>query len=245
MPEPLNVPPTNPPADDPNKGLASILEGLTKLSDSVASITERLDSVDETVAGLKPAEPVTPEPAPGAPVEPKWKPKSWDEFPTKAEEIADAVVERKLKEKDEAAIKANEDKEKEALLLKAQIDTDFDNQFEVLEKNKVIPPVKDVNSADDEGKRVRKELFALGIKYNSPDLVAMAQLREEWVGNGYTLDLNIEKPEQSKWIKSNPRPFGAGAPVGSSSAAGKSGTQPTYKEIHGLSMDEMIRRYNA
>lgn len=241
MPEPIN-----PPAAD-DKALTSILEGLGKLSDTVTNITERLDSFDETLEGIKTAsvEPTPPAPAPGTPAEPKWKPKSWDEFPAKAEEVAKTVVEQTLKDKEDAKIKADEDAKAQAEALKTQIDQDFDNQFEVLQKNGAIPEVKDVKDPNDPGKQVRKELFALGIKYNSPDLVAMAQLRDEWVKNGYTLDLNTEKPNESKWIKSNPSPFGASAPVGSSAKSAPNKSGPTYKEIHGLSMDEMIRRYNA
>ena len=244
MTEPLIVPPTNtPPANDPNKDLSSIMEGLGKLSDMVTGITSRLDEVDETVEALKnnPPAPATPEP----PKPEGWKPKTWDEFPAKAEEVAETVVERKLKEKEEAAIKDQEDRVKQAEALKTQIDEDFDRQFEALEKGGAIPEVKDVKDPNDPGKTVRKELFALGIKYNSPDLVAMAQLRDEWTSNGYTLDLDIKDPGKSKWIKSNPSPFGANVPVGSSSRSAPSKTGPTYKEIHGLSMDEMIRRYNA
>lgn len=243
MNEPSNVPPTNtPPADD--KALTSILEGLSKLSDSVVGITERLDTFDETIEGIKSAQTTPQPPAPVTP-EPKWKPKTWDEFPAKAEEIAKDVVEKTLEEKEAAKIKAQEDATAQAQALKDQIDQDFDNQFEVLQKNGAIPEVKDVKDPNDEGKVVRKELFALGIKYNSPDLVAMAQLRDEWVKNGYTLDLNVEHPDQSKWIRSNPSPFGQHAPVGSSSKSAPSKSGPTYKEIHNLSMDEMIRRYNA
>ncbi len=248
MPEPIVPPSATPPAEDPNKGLASILEGLGKLSDTVSTITERLDTFDETLEGIKqgagqPAAPATP--APGAPAAPTWKPKTWDEFPQKAEEIAGAVVDKKLKEREDAAVRETEEAKKQAEQLRSQIDEDFDRQFEALEKGGAIPSVADVKDPNDPGKVVRKELFALGIKYNSPDLVAMAQLRDEWVKNGYTLDLNIQDPSKSKWIKSNPSPFGAGAPVASSSRSAASKTGPTYKEIHSLSMDEMIRRYNA
>ena len=248
MPEPIQSPA---PAAPDDKALTSILEGLGKLSDTVTTITERLDGFDETLEGIKtgagapggePAAPGTGEPAPAAP---KWKPKTWDEIPAKTEEIATATVSKVLDEREKAKIQEVEDAKKQAETLKTQIDADFDAQFEALQTGGAIPEVKDVKDPNDEGKRVRKELFALGIKYNSPDLVAMAQLREEWVGNGYTLDLDVEHPDKSKWIKSNPSPFGATAPVGSSARSAPSKTGPTYKEIHNLSMDEMIRRYNA
>ena len=241
MPEPIQ----SPAAPEPNKDLASILEGLTKLSDSVSTITERLDDFDTQIQeiGKASAEP----PAPVAPVapEPKWKPKTWDEFPAKAEEIAKTVAKQTYAEIEAERLKAIEDKNKQVEDLHSQIDQDFDKQMELLEQHKAIPVVKDVNDPNDEGKKVRKELFALGIKYNSPDLVAMSQLRDEWVSNGYTFDMDVKNPNNSKWIKSNPRPFGAGAPVGSSSSSAPSGNKPSYKDIHGLSMDEMIRRYNS
>lgn len=234
MPEPLNEP--TPPTND----LSSVLEGLTKLSESVTSITDRLDDFDTQIQEIGKAS-ATPEPPAPPETEPKWKPKTWDEFPEKAKEVAQQTYE----EIEQKKLKDEEDAKKQAETLRTQIDEDFDKQFKDLVAEGTIPDVKDVKDPNDAGKLARKELFALGIKYNSPDLTAMANLRNEWIDKGYTLDLNIKEPNNSKWIKTNPSPYGKEAPVGSSSSAGNSKTGPTYKEIHGLSMDEMIRRYNA
>jgi hypothetical protein len=239
MPEPSNVPPQNTPPEgtpDPNKDLSSIMEGITKLSDTVSDITNRLDTFDETLEGFKTAQPPAGDTGEAQPPAPKWKPKTWDEFPEKAKEVARQTFEEIEKEKIEKqeAIKKQKDE------LQSQIDSDFDNQLQKLEEDGAIPKVVNVKDPNDPGKQVRKELFALGIKYNSPDLVAMSELRNEWVGRGYSFDI-----KEGKWLRSNPEPFGASAPVGSSSSSAPSGTKPTYKEIHNLSMDEMVRRYNA
>ena len=225
MPEPTGSPATPPPVAQ--EDISKISDTLSQLNDALAGITGRLDEFeDKLTVATTPVEPETPAP--------EWKPKTWDEFPLKAREVALKAWDEKETEKQEQ----EKTRQQQLSGLQEQIDKDFDTQLTQLEKEGVIPAVKDVKDPNDAGKQARKELFALGIKYNSPDLVSMASLRTDYVSAGYTFD-----PKEGKLIKSNPRPFGADAPVGSSARSSTGANKPTYKEIHGLSMDEIVRRY--
>ena len=229
MPEPIQSPaaPTTPDFSEISKSI----QGLTDL---VGGINERLGGFEEQIAGL------TPEPDPQP--EPEWKPKTWDEFPLKAKEVALQAWEEK-----EAERRKQEEEEKKQLDgLRTQMDQDFNTQLEKLEKEGVIPAVKDPKDAKDPGKIARKEIFGLGIKNSTSDLAAMAELRNDLLGAGFSIDMTDEKEGKVsvKLVKSNPRPFGADAPVGSSARSSSNANKASYKEIHGLSMDEMVRRYN-
>jgi len=233
MPEPTGSPAAPTPSED--KTFVAISDTLSKLGDSISGITERLDEFEETIGGLTP-----PPPPETQTTEPKWKPKVWDEFPEMAKTVAQQTYEEMRATETQAAaeeVESNTKKEKELL---TQIDKDFDGQLESLEKDGMIPSVKDINDPNDEGRMARKELFAMGIKANSPDLVAMANYRNELIDLGLSFDI-----PSGKFIKSNPAPFGASAPVGSSARSTTTANKPTYKEIHNLSMDEIVRRYNS
>lgn len=226
----LNVPLATPPATPPAPEFGAISDLLGKLNESVSGLDERLNGFEETLAAI-----TTPPPPPPT-KEPEWKPQTWDEFPLKAKEVARqtfAELEAEKQTKQEQTLEQQKE-------LQTQIDKDFDEQLSKLEKEGTIPPVANVADPNDKGKQARKELFALGIKYGTADLVAMANLRNDYTTAGYSFD-----PKEGKLIRSNPRPFGADAPVGSSARNVASGNKPTYKEIHGLSMDEMIRRFNT
>lgn len=229
MSEPVNVPPVTPPATSET---TAITELLGKLNESVQNLDDRLNGIEEQVQAV--ANPPLP-PAPIEP-EPEWKPKTWDEFPKLAEEVAKKTFQQIEDEK----IKRDNDLVAQQKVLQEQIDADFDEQLTKLEKEGAIPPVGKMDDPNDAGKLARKELFAIGIKYGTPDLVAIAAMRNDQMAAGYTFNI-----EEKKWIKSNPSPFGAGAPVGSSSKTASVVGKPTYAEIHGLSMDEMVRRANT
>lgn len=231
MPEPI-APAATPPAPDP--ALTAISETLSKLSGAIDGLGERLNGFEEQMTAL------TPPADPNPPVDqPKWKPKDWDEFPVLAEQVATQVIEKREAER----IKQESDQVEQANKIKDQIDADFANQLTQLEKSGVIP-------AGDAAKGVRNELFAIGIKYGSSDLIKMSEMRTDYSKAGYKF--NIVKPEngvgidpeKSGWIKSNPTPYGQFAPVASSSHVSTNKAQPSYKEIHNLSMDQMARRFS-
>ena len=222
-------PQSTPVPDDKGKELQAIQDSIAKLGESVESVIGRVDNFETTLQGIA-SPPVVEEPAP----QPKWQPKTWDEFPQMAEQVARQIVEETEAQK---LAHAEEIKKQEQDVV-TQIDKDFDATLQKLEDDGLIPSIKDAKNPDDPGKVVRKELFALGVKYNSPDLASMASLRNELVTNGFSFDYKSGK------ILRNPSPLGAGAPVGSPSGNSGGGNKPSYKEIHALSMDEMIRRYN-
>jgi hypothetical protein len=237
MTEPPVVPApssTTPPAGEEQKALS---ETLTKLTEAVTGFDERIAGIESQIQTI--VEPPAP-PAPPPPPEGAWVPKKWEEFITKAEEVAESVYQKKEEER----LKIEQNRETESETIRTQIDDDFEKQIGTAVSQNLIPAVKDAANKEDAGVIARKELFALGIKYNTPDLMAMANLRRDQISAGYSVLMDKEHPENTKFIKSNPEPFGKYAPVGSSSTSNIGPGKPAYKDIHNLSMSEIVRRFN-
>ncbi|HJZ04275.1 MAG TPA: hypothetical protein VJ327_00235 [Patescibacteria group bacterium] len=222
--------PSAPAPDDKGKELQAIQDSISKLGETVNTVMGRFDEFENKFSEISTPPDTTPPSN-----EPKWKPSTWDEFPEMAREVAKEV----LTEAEQLRLQQQEDAKKQEQDVLSQIDKDFDSQLQKLESDGLIPPVKNANDPQDLGRLVRKELFALGVKYNSPDLTSMANLRNEFVSNGFSFDYKTGK------ILRNPSPLGATAPVGSPSGVTGGNDKPSYKEIHALSMDEMIRRFNS
>jgi len=199
-------------------------------------LTETLNAINERVGGLeeKIDSSIPKEELPQQEEEP-WKPKTWGDFITKAEEVANQTLERRITEsqKQDELAKAEE----QAVL--SEIDKEFDVALGELEKSNFIPRIVDANNPDDEGRKARKELFGLGVYYNSPDLHKMADMRSKLHEAGYVFDVDTNSV-----IKKRPTPGGRMAPISSPSGGVSKGNTPAYKDIHNLSMDEIIRRYN-
>jgi len=203
-----------------------------QLTETLNAINERVGGLEEKIDSSIPKEELPPQ------EEEPWKPKTWGDFVTKAEEVANQTLERRIaesREQDELA-KAEE----QAVL--NDIDKEFDVALGELEKSNYIPRIVDANNPEDEGRKARKELFGLGVYYNSPDLHKMADVRSKLHEAGYVCQTDNEgKPNI---IKKKPTPGGRMAPISSPSGGVSKGNTPTYKDIHNLSMDEIIRRYN-
>jgi len=225
MPEPSTAPVITPPAPD----LSGINATIDKLNTTLNEITERIDSVEEQVtAATKPAEPPKTD-------EDEWKPNKWSDIPKKSEEIAEDVVERKLQEKEQAEVDA---KQAEADKQKA-INDEFDKQLGELETSGKIPKVVDANNEDDPGRAARRELFGLGVHYESTNLTKLAELRETLSKQGYKYDTKA-----GKLIRTNSAPtYSQNAPIAGVNKSGSSETKPSYKDIHLKSADQLRREY--
>ena len=98
---------------------------------------------------------------------------------------------------------------------------EFDDQIASLEKDGRIPKIEKEGDEKDPGEIARKEIYQLGVDYDSSNLIKMADLRDK--------------------VKSVP-PKGIDAPVGSSARTTEVTPSVDYnKDIRGKSMDEMVQ----
>lgn len=143
--------------------------------------------------------------------------KGWNEVFEKAAEIADT----KARETLENYLKDQKTQQEQTKAEEARIDQYLDTQVEGLVKDGKIPAIKDENDPNDPGRIARKEIYNLGVEYESTNLVKMAELRDKFNGKA---------------------PAGADAPVGTSTKTTTNNSKGTdYKYIHETSMDKMIR----
>jgi glutaredoxin len=192
-----------------------------ELKTSLEDISSKLESYDQKLEDLNSQIKTIPTPTledkgEGGYVEKGWTPKDWNEVYAKSEEIASKTAQAKVDSFATEQKKAAEEKSKED----AAINTEFDRQLGELEKQGKIPKV--VNEADqnDPGKAARRELFQLGIQYESTNLIKMSELRDK--------------------VKSIP-PIGSQAPVGSSSGVTEAPKTVNYDDIHKKSFDALVR----
>ena len=215
--------------ETPQVDLTPIQEQITSLIEQIAEVTGKIDDLGTTVTSLKETAPIS--------ETGKWVPKTWDEIPalieeratTKATEIFNAKVEEATNARNEA-IKAEQ-------VQKQQIDQEFEKTIVILEKQGKIPAVKEPNNENDEGRAARRELFGLGIKYDSPNLMAMADLREQIHKQGLAYD-----PNTSDFVKINSTAYGKTVPVGSVRTTAPAGGID-QKTLRRLSMDQIVERY--
>jgi hypothetical protein len=194
---------------------------LDELKSSLEDISSKLESYDQKFEDLNSKIQTVPIPTleekgETGYVEKGWTPKDWNEVYSRVDEMVDKKAQAKI---DSFAIeqkKAQEEKAKED----AAINTEFDRQLGELEKQGKIPKVANEADPNDPGKAARKELFQLGIQYESTNLIKMSELRDK--------------------VKSIP-PAGANAPVGSSSGTTEAPKNVDYKDIHNKSFDALVR----
>lgn len=194
---------------------------LDELKSSLEDISSKLESYDQKFEDLNSK--ITTVPAPTLEekgetgyVEKGWTPKDWNEVYARAEDIADKKAQEKIDSFSNEQQKAAEEKTKED----AAINTEFDRQLGELEKSGKIPKVANSADPNDPGTAARKELFQLGIQYESTNLIKMSELRDK--------------------IKSVP-PVGVNAPVGSSSGVTEAAKSINYDDIHKKSFDALVR----
>lgn len=216
------TPPTDP-APDATPAWAQ------QLIDTQADITSRLEAFEEN---LKPADPpvVTP-----PPTEDEWKPSSWQDVDSRAEEKARKIVEDTLADRDNQ-VKTAADEQAAAA---AEVDKFLDSQVDELTKANSLPTVTNENDPNDPGKLARRELYGFALSLGTADLKTSFN----------TLDALHKAGKQFDFVKmelvdKNPALAGASSPVGSSNS-GASGTnsRPDYKTIHGMSLNALADRF--
>lgn len=224
---PTNTPISPAPTNQPD--LSGIKSTIDTLNSTLNEITERMDTIEDQVAN-------PPAPTPPPAKEPTWEPKSWADVPKKSEEIAKQVVEDALKAKEEATEAERQAQEAK----KKVIDQEFENQIKELEDSGKIPKVAKPDDENDAGRQARREIYGLGVHYDSPNLKKMAELRDNFTKAGYKYD-----PKADKLIRVGTSPtYTVEAPVsGGGKAISKEG-KPEYKTIHASSMDAMLRAFN-
>ena len=214
------------PKDDASK---QILDTISSLKESIDSVNTRLDEFDTKISDLS-----TPS---SENKEEGWKPKTWDEIPQKAEEIATTIVDQKLSERDEQAKeaqKAEEEKQK-------KMDAFIDNQMADLEKNGVLPKVEDAANDDDPGRNARRELLGFAGRIGTLDLGKANEVLKVLHESGRTYDPRANNM-QGDFLRSNTTPSGINAPVASSNRPiSSTGKQVDYKTLHNASMDTLIK----
>jgi hypothetical protein len=175
--------------------------------------------------------PPTPPPTEG---QPGWQPKSWDDFPALVDQKAREIIAETVQKGTEEQQRMSAEQQR----VQQSIDREIDNQLDGLTREKILPPINNARDPNDPGNVARKELLALGVKLETPNLDAVA--REVLVPaheRGETFD-----PTTQTWLRSDPSLAGKYAPVGSSSSRTNSGpTGPSYDVIRkARTMDDLI-----
>ncbi len=222
MPEP-----TTPPTE--NTDTKAILEQITALNETIGGLQENIETIQADVEAIKtPAEPETP------PDKPAYQPKSWDDIPKTAKEIAEQTYEEKEAQKQAAAEKAKADE----TAADKNIQTEINTQVATLEKSGALPPIKDANNKNDPGRIARRELFGLAADLGTTNLAQVA----DNLSNLHKENIHYDF-ESKKYLRSSGANPGQDSPIGSSSGSiGTLAGGPAYSIIHkAKSLSELAR----
>ena len=228
------MPQTDPPEqpkDDPNK---DIQEQIAALSDTLAGfkseVQEGLDGLKEEIDGVK--NPIVEEKKEDPP---KFQPKSWDDIPKTAAEIAEQTYERKEKEKQDKVTQEKLEAEEADKNIQKEIDT----QMSALEKSGMIPPIKDAGDERDPGRSARRELFGMAADMGTTNLEKVAETMNELNKQNIHYDF-----KSKKYLRTDGAHVGQDSPIGSSGrySGSDADTGPSYKTIHkAKSLSELAR----
>lgn len=220
-------PPTPTPEPNTNDKLIETLQGIQ--AEMTALRSEWDDAQANPPAPVAPA-PATPEPQPDA-----WAPKSWNEFPEKAKEVAKEVVKEELE-----SLTAAERAEQERIAAESKaIDDEIETATEDLVKKGKLPPVVDPNDPNDQGKVLRRELYGLAAKMDTMNLEMVADTMNQLHKQGVHYDF-----KSSQWLRQGSN-ASQNAPVGSSNMGGGMASEGggDYQVIHkARSLGELARR---
>ncbi|HEC64651.1 hypothetical protein LCGC14_0615460 [marine sediment metagenome] len=195
-----------------------------KIDTSMSDVNTRLDEVQTKFDDFKPTET-----QPLAPQTDSYVPKGWAPSTDGGWNDVYAQFDKQSKETAataaSTAVNAYKDEvvqtQKEAQVQEDKINKSFDDQINTLEKEGRIPKIEKAGDEKDLGEIARKEIYQLGVDYDSSNLIKMADLRDK--------------------VKAVP-PKGIDAPVGSS--IGTTEVTPTIdyvKDIKNKDMDTMIQ----
>lgn len=219
---PTVVVPTTPPAQEAPPAWAQ------QLIDQQADITSRLAAFEETVTPPAP-------PAPEPEEQPGWKPSSWDDVDTRAEEKARKIVEDTLAEREATAKTANEQQAAAA----AEVDKFLDNQVAELIKDTKLPAVSNENDPNDPGKLAQRELYGFALSLGTADLKTSHATLQALHQAGKKFDF-----VKMELVDDKPHLLGQQSPVGSSNSGASSSTQKIeYKTIRNNSLQALADRF--
>lgn len=164
-----------------------------------------------------------------------YKPQTWEQI--RQDAANDAIT--KFRQEQEA--KEAEERRTHELTAQeeAELERDIDNQLANLEKNGYLPRVGNPNDYNDPGVATRRELLAAAEYMGSPELDKVAVTLAQMHRSNMVFDPQT-KTYRDATGTTTPLP-GKFAPVGNSSTNSVSSfTGPTARELHSMSMDELV-----
>lgn len=222
---------TIPEKKEENSETKAILDQITALNETIGSLQTNLETiqtdVDEIKTPTKTEEEVEAE-------KPKYQPKSWDDIPRTAKEIAEKTYEEREAAKQAATEKAKADEEAADKKIQDEINT----QVEVLEKAGTLPPIKDANNENDPGRLARRELFGLASDLGSTNLTEVSNNLSNLHAQGIHYDF-----KSKKYLRTGGVNAGQDSPIGSSGGSiGSDNSGPNYQMLHkAKSLSELKR----
>jgi hypothetical protein len=207
------------------------MEQLNTLSAGIEGINSQIEELKNS----QPIEPVAqvdpnndPDNAP---------PESWKSLRQEIRTEAEQKAEEKLLAKEQE----QENRRKAETEAEKEWDTKFEQEAQEAIKQGFIPEVKNADDKNDPGNVARRDLFGYAHYMEQTDLLKVADTVKMYNDQGKHFDF-----DSGKWIQSEYRAYGKTVPVGSSSSRVTSPNQGiTYKELHGTSMDMLLRKAKA
>ena len=153
-----------------------------KFDTTISDINSRLDEFKTNLDNTSNPQPTSFTPEEEGYVPKGWTPtteKGWNDVFGQSAKIAEEIAEKKAQEKLEAYKTEVEEAAKAKQAEDNAVNQKWDQELAKLEKENRIPKIVDETDPNDPGRAARRELFNLGLEYNSPDLFKMANLREK------------------------------------------------------------------
>jgi len=209
-----------------NEEMETLKQSVSAIGENLAFLTDKLTEIEEKLT--QPSATETPA------EEEEWVPKTWSEVDRRIEEKARLEAEAKLAEKEREIMATREEEAK----IRETIDKEFDKQLAEMEKAGIIPPIQNMDNPDDPGKACRREVFGYAAVLGTTNLKKVGEALQREHERGYVFDVR-----SGRFLRSRTSGFGQTVPVSSSSGRSGSGKRTIpYKELHNLSMDELVRR---
>ncbi len=206
------------------------LETLNSLKASMEALTGKVTEIENKI-------PVDTEEEETEEETQHFRPKTWDEIPQNAKEIAEQVIDNRLEEQRLAQEEAQQAKENEA----KQLDNVINGQIAELEKSGAIPKIENPNDENDKGRSARRELFGLAARVGTMNLQKAHEVVDILHKSGYTYDARADN-FKGAFVKSETTPQGYNSPVAGTKSSFSSSDKPSYEQIQnaGGSLDKLL-----
>jgi len=167
---------------------------------------------------------------------PGWKPTTWDDIPKLVDERAQEIAKKTLADRDQTALRQQQDREREEAELEAQLDRSLAS----LEQSGYLPKIGNPNDRNDPGVAARRELMSAAETMRTMELDRVADTLTQMHRNNMIFD-SATKSYISAENSLAPLP-GKYAPVGNSSVSSPntSFATPSTRDIRNSSMDDLI-----